>query len=108
MTKKISFIRIFTPPEEWGKHNDGGDYAFSVKYSRCSPCEPFEASYWCSGSVTFDWCSVSGTFQSCKRCREYDTEDGQCLAAPVLVPESQVLEALENPGERDEIEVEYF
>ena len=108
MTKKISFIRIFTPPEEWGKHNDGGDYAFSVKYSRSSPDEPFKASYWSSGSVAFDWCDVYGIFQSCKNCGEYDLEEGNCCALPVLVPESQVLEALENPGERDEIEVEYF
>jgi hypothetical protein len=107
--KKVSFVRIFIPPEEWGKHNDGGDYAFSVKYSRCMPGEQFKVSYWCSGSVAFDWCEVYGFFQSCKNCSEYELEEGGCCAAPVLVSESQVLEVLKNLDERDEVEeLEYF
>jgi hypothetical protein len=107
--KKIKYLKIFYPPHEWGKHNDGGDYASSVKYSRSSPDEPFfEVSYWCSGSVAFDWCRTYGIFQSCRSCNEYDLEEGRCLADPVLVPESQVLKALECLDERDEITVEYF
>jgi hypothetical protein len=107
--KKISYVKIFYPPREgWGKHTDGGDYASSVKYSRNAPDEQFEASYWCSGSLAFDWCSIYGYFQSCESCCEYDAEERRCLAEPVLVPESEVLEALENLGERDEIDVEYF
>jgi hypothetical protein len=106
--KKISYLKIFTPPHEWGKHNDGGDYASSVKYSRETPDEPFMVSYWCSGSVAFDWCDVYGSFQSCRSCGEHDLEEGRCLADPVFIPENKVLEALENLGERDEIEIEYF
>ena len=108
MTKKIKYAKIFTPPEEWGRHNDGGDYASSVRYIRNAPDEPFTASYWCSGSVAFDWCDVYGGFQECRTCGEYDLEEGRCLADPVFIPENKVLDALENPGERDEITVEYF
>ena len=110
MTKKISYLKIFTPPREgWGKHTDGGDYASSVTYSRSSPDEPFEASYWCSASIAMDWCDVYGYFLSCERCREYDTEERRCLADPVLVTESEVLEVLENLGERGGIDdIEYF
>jgi hypothetical protein len=108
--KKISYVKIFYPPREgWEKHTDGGDYASSVTYSRNAPGELFEASYWCSGSLAFDWCDVYGAFQSCESCREYDAEERRCLADPVLVTESEVLEALENLGERDEIDdIEYF
>ncbi len=108
--KKISYVKIFTPPREgWGKHTDGGDYASSVKYSRSSPDEPFEASYWCSASIAMDWCSVYGYFWKCEGCREYDTEERRCLAEPVLVSESEVLKELENLGERGGIDdIEYF
>ena len=108
--KKIKYLKIFYPPREgWGKHTDGGDYASSVKYSRNSPDEPFEASYWCSGSLAFDWCSIYGYFQSCESCREYDAEERRCLAEPVLVSESEVLKELENLGEWGGIDdIEYF
>lgn len=108
MNKKIKFVRIFTPPGEWGCHIDGGDHATSVKYSRNSPDEPFTVSYWNSGSDGFEFCDVYGFFRSCRTCGEYAPEENRCCAEPVLVPESQVLKALEDPGEQDEITVEYF
>ena len=110
MEKRISYVKIFYPPREWGKHTDGGDYASSVTYSRSSPDEPFfEASFWCSARIAMDWCDVYGDFRSCEGCREYDTEERRCLAEPVLVSESEVLKELENLGERGGIDdIEYF
>jgi hypothetical protein len=92
MLRAASKIVISQDPQEWGRHNNGGDYGFSQIYTRNAPGEDFEIEHRTTADI--DFCHVYGVFQPCRNCRDWDEKDG-CCAEPEKVSEQELGKILE-------------
>ncbi len=102
---RAKYIRIAQYPEKWGRHNNGGDYAFYQHYSRTNKGENFSVQY--GTSSEFDYCHVYGSFQSCDRCQGF--EGGKCIAEFNQKSEEELNKIIAlNNGKNDEVKIEYF
>ncbi len=90
------YITIIRYPEKLGQERNGGDYIFYETYLRTN--QGWEVTY--ATSADFDYCPIYGRFQDCINCPEYDEENDECLAGPIIITEKELEKILEE-AEKD-------
>ena len=104
-TMFVSEVKVITEPEQWGKHNNGGDYGFTERYFRNNNKDPFSVEY--GTTAEFEYCHITGNFQNCKTCMDYDHETGKCEAEHRTVTEEELLKTMKRIDNGEEERTNY-
>ena len=88
---------------DWRRCQNGGCYSFTTHYERISKNK---WAVWYSTSAEFDYCEVFGEFRRCEDCPYWNREEEECEAEVETVSTKEVVAAVIEAYDSDEIEVE--
>ena len=88
---------------DWRRCHNGGCYAFTTHYERISKDK---WAVWYGTSSEFGYCSVFGEFRECEDCPFWNKEEEECEAEVETVSTQEVIAAVVEAYDSDEVEVE--
>ena len=102
--KNIQFVKIRDLSDyDPALCNNGGKYGFTDEYHREKEGEDFTVQYFTSSDI--DYCDIFGNFQECRTCRDFDREEGKCIAEDVTVTEQELAKIIKSIEERKDSDI---